>query len=199
MRNHPVSDPDLEPSLATRPILRVLSENWWLLLLRGIAGVTFGVLCFIWPGLSLLTLVLLFGIYVLLDGFFTLIAAVLGRHRAMPLWWLVLAGLVSVAAGIFTFIYPQLTALVLVICIGAWALVRGAFEIIGAFLLRREIHNEWLLMAIGLLSMIFGLAILVNPSAGALALVWLIGLYAILFGLPMIWLGLRLRKQQQVH
>lgn len=191
------TDPNLEPTLATRPILRVLSENWWLLLLRGIAAVIFGILAFVWPGLSLLALVILFGIYALLDGFLALIAAVLGRHESTPLWWLIIGGLISVAAGLVTFAYPQITALVLVVCIGAWALVRGAFEIIGAFHLRKEIRNEWLLMAIGLLSMIFGFAILADPSAGALALVWLIGLYAILFGLPMIWLGLRLRKQQK--
>ena len=191
------TDPNLEPTLATRPILQVLSENWWLLMLRGVAAVIFGILAFVWPGLSLLALVLLFGIYALLDGFFALIAAVLGRHKSTPLWWLILAGLVSVAAGIMTFVYPQITALVLVVFIGAWALVRGIFEIVGALRLRKEISNEWLLIAIGLLSVIFGLAILANPGAGALALVWLIGIYAILFGLPMIWLAFRLRKQQK--
>jgi len=180
-----------------RPILRVLSENWWLLLLRGICAVVFGILAFVWPGLSLLTLVILFGVYALLDGFFALIAAVLGRHQSTPLWWLIVAGLVSVAAGIVTFAYPQVTALVLVIFIGCWALVRGAFEIIGAVRLRSEIQNEWLLIAVGMLSVVFGLAILVNPGAGALALVWLIGAYAIAFGLPMIWLAFRLRKRHK--
>ncbi|WP_193162494.1 HdeD family acid-resistance protein [Microbulbifer hainanensis] len=185
-------------NLATRPVLQVLSENWWLLLLRGICAVAFGILAFIWPGLSLLTLVILFGIYALLDGFFALIAAVLGRHKATPVWWLIIGGLVSVAAGIVTFIYPQITALVLVIFIGSWALVRGIFEIIGAVRLRKEIDKEWLLVAIGLLSVLFGLAVLFNPGAGALALVWLIGAYAIALGLSMIWLALRLRKQHQI-
>lgn len=183
-------------TLATRPILQVLSENWWLMLLRGVCAVIFGILAFVWPGLSLLTLVILFGIYALLDGFFALIAAVLGRHKSTPLWWLILVGLISVAAGIITFAYPQKTALILVIFIGSWALVRGIFEIIGAIRLRNEIQNEWLLIALGMLSVIFGAAILVNPGAGALALVWLIGAYAIAFGLPMIWFAFRLRKQQ---
>ncbi|WHI51558.1 DUF308 domain-containing protein [Microbulbifer sp. MLAF003] len=93
--------------------------------------------------------------------------------------------------------YPQITALVLVIFIGAWALVRGIFEIVGAIRLRKEIDNEWLLIAIGVLSVIFGIAILVSPGAGALALVWLIGAYAIIFGLPMIWLAFRLRKHNK--
>ena len=182
-------------NLATRPILRVLAENWWLLLLRGICAVIFGILTFVWPGLSLLTLVILFGVYSLMDGFIALIAAVLGRHKSTPLWWLIITGLISVAAGIVTFAYPQVTGLVLVIFIGAWALAHGVFEIIGAIRLRKELDNEWLLIAAGLLSVIFGLAILINPGAGALALVWLIGAYAIAFGLPMIWLAFRLRKQ----
>lgn len=183
-----------EENLSTRPILRVLGENWWLLLLRGIAAVIFGILCFAWPAVSLIALVILFGVYALLDGFFSLIAAVLGRHKSTPLWWLIIAGLISVAAGIVTLLYPQVTALVLVIFIGAWALVRGGFEIAGAMMLRKEIRNEWLLIAAGLLSVIFGVAILINPGVGALALVWLIGIYAILFGVPMIWLAFRLRK-----
>lgn len=184
-------------SLSPGPILQVLSANWWLLLLRGVIAVIFGVLTFIWPGLSLLTLVFLFGIYAFLDGIFSLVAAVMGRHKSTPLWWLIVSGLVSLAAGIVTFMFPQVTALVLVIFIGAWALVRGIFEIVGAIRLRKEIDNEWLLIAIGVLSVIFGIAILVSPGAGALALVWVIGAYAIIFGLPMIWLAFRLRKHNK--
>lgn len=188
-----------EPSIffASRPILQVLTENWWLLLLRGIAAVTFGILAFVWPGLSLLTLVVLFGVYALFDGFFALCAAILGRHKATPMWWLIVGGLISVAAGLITFAYPQVTAMVLVIFIGVWALVRGLFEIFGAIRLRKEIENEWLLIFAGLLSVIFGLIVLVNPAVGALALVWLIGAYAIIFGLPMIWLAFRLRRHRK--
>lgn len=181
--------------LPERPILSVLAENWWLLLLRGIAAVIFGLLAFIWPGLTLLTLVILFGVYALFDGFIALIAAVKGRHKSTPMWWLIVVGLVSVAAGIITFIYPQITGLVLVLFIGAWALVRGLFEIVGAVRLRKEIRGEWLLIAAGMLSVLFGIAILVNPGAGALALVWLIGAYAIALGLPLIWFAFRVRKR----
>ncbi|MFI2812167.1 MULTISPECIES: HdeD family acid-resistance protein [Microbulbifer] len=181
-------------TMATRPVLRVLTENWWVLLLRGVCAVLFGILAFIWPGLSLLTLVILFGAFVFADGFLALVAAVLGRHESTPLWWLIIAGLVSVAAGIATFIYPQVTGLVLMIFIGSWALVRGVFEVIGAIRLRQEIQQEWLLIASGLLSVIFGIAVLVSPGAGALALLWVIAGYAIAFGLLEIWLALRLRK-----
>lgn len=181
-------------TLHTRPILRVLTENWWLVLLRGLCAVLFGILAFAWPGLSLLTLVILFGAYVLADGFLSLVGAVLGRHRSTPLWWLILAGLVSVLVGIFTFVYPQVTGLVLIIFIGCWALVRGLFQVIGALFMRREAQQEWLLLSSGLLSVIFGLAVLVSPGAGALALLWVIAGYAILLGLLEIWFALRLRK-----
>ncbi|SDK63971.1 HdeD family acid-resistance protein [Microbulbifer yueqingensis] len=181
-------------TLRTRPIMQVLTENWWLVMLRGICAVLFGILAFAWPGLTLLTLVILFGAYVLADGFLGLVAAVLGRHPSTPLWWLIVLSLVSVVVGIFTFIYPQVTGLVLVIFIGAWALLRGIFEVIGAIRLRREMQNEWLLIASGLLSIIFGLAVLISPGAGALALLWVIAGYVIFLGGLEIWLALRLRK-----
>ncbi|GAA5526105.1 hypothetical protein Maes01_02699 [Microbulbifer aestuariivivens] len=182
-------------SLPTRPVLSVLAENWWLLLLRGLAAILFGLLTLIWPGVTLLTLVLLFGLYALFDGFTSLFAAVRGRHKSTPMWWLIVAGLVSVAAGIVTFIHPELTGLVLVLLIGAWALVRGVFEIVGAVRLRKELRGEWLLIAAGLLSVVFGVALLVNPEAGALALAWLIGAYALMLGFALIWLALRVRRR----
>ncbi|WP_226664584.1 HdeD family acid-resistance protein [Microbulbifer aggregans] len=182
--------------LSTRPMLKLLAENWWVLLLRGLFAVLFGVLTFVWPGISLLSLIILFGAYSLVDGVVALFGAFKGRGQVQgsSLWWLLFVGISGVAAGIVTFIYPQVTALVLVVFIGAWALVRGIFEIIGAVRLRKEIDHEWLLILAGLISVLFGLALLVNPQAGALALLWLIGGYAILFGLILIWLSFRLRK-----
>lgn len=188
--------PSQDILLSTRPMLKLLAENWWVLLLRGLFAVLFGVLTFVWPGLSLLSLIILFGAYSLVDGFVALYGAFKGRGeaRGYSLWWLLFVGISGIAAGIVTFIYPQVTALVLVVFIGAWALVRGIFEIIGAVRLRKEIEHEWLLIFAGLLSVLFGLALLIKPGAGALALLWLIGSYAILFGLILIWLSFRLRK-----
>lgn len=188
--------PSQDILLSTRPMLKLLAENWWVLLLRGLFAVLFGVLTFVWPGLSLLSLIILFGAYSLVDGVVALYGAFKGRGeaRGYSLWWLLFVGISGIAAGIVTFIYPQVTALVLVVFIGAWALVRGIFEIIGAVRLRKEIEHEWLLIFAGLLSVLFGLALLIKPGAGALALLWLIGSYAILFGLILIWLSFRLRK-----
>ena len=183
-------------SLSTRPLLRAMADNWWVALVRGLFAIVFGVLTFVWPGISLLSLVLLFGIYSLIDGVVALYGAIKGRGQVerSALWWLLFVGITGIAAGIVTFVYPQVTALVLVIFIGAWALVRGIFEIIGAIRLRKEIDHEWLLIFAGFLSVIFGLVLLLKPGAGALALLWLIGSYAIVFGGILVWLSLRLRK-----
>jgi len=154
----------------------------------------FGVLAFIWPGLTLVTLVLLYGAFALVDGVISLIAAFTGGAKPVPTWWLVVVGLLGIAAGIVTFAWPGITAILLVLFIGAWALVHGIFEIIGAIQLRKEIDNEWMLILGGALSVLFGLIVLIAPGAGALGLIWAIASYSIVFGIMFIALALRLRK-----
>jgi uncharacterized membrane protein HdeD (DUF308 family) len=185
---------DITASLPGRPMLHALAKCWWLLLLRGIAAVLFGLLAFIWPGLTLVTLVLLYGAFALVDGVISLIAAFTGSAKPVPTWWLVVVGLLGIAAGIVTFAWPGITAILLVLFIGAWALVHGIFEIIGAIQLRKEIDNEWMLILGGALSVLFGLIVLIAPGAGALGLIWAIGSYSIVFGILFIALALRLRK-----
>jgi uncharacterized membrane protein HdeD (DUF308 family) len=177
-----------------RPMLHALAKCWWLLLLRGIAGIIFGILAFVWPGLTLLTLVILYGAFALVDGVLTLVAAFTGSAKPVPTWWLVVVGLLGIGAGVVTFAWPVITAVVLVLIIGAWALVHGIFEIIGAIQLRKEIDNEWWLILSGALSVIFGLILLFAPGAGALGLIWAIAAYSIAFGILFVGLALRLRK-----
>jgi uncharacterized membrane protein HdeD (DUF308 family) len=169
-----------------------LARNWWLLLLRGIAGVLFGLLAFVWPGITLLSLVFLYGAYALLDGIFAIIAAM--RAGTGARWWLALIGILGIIAGILTFLWPGMTALVLAMFIGAWSLVHGILEIIGAIKIRKEIDNEWWLILSGALSALFGLVLLIMPGAGALALVWIIGAYAIVFGALLIGFAFRLKR-----
>jgi len=176
------------------PMLDTLSKAWWLVLLRGVVAILFGVLAFAWPGLTLFTLVLLYGAYALVDGVIALVAAFTRRAQPLPTWWLIVVGLCGIGAGVITFMWPGLTALLLVLFIGGWAIAHGIFEIIGAIQLRKEIDNEWWLILAGAMSVVFGLLIFVAPGAGALALVWLIGTYAILFGILLVGLSLRLRK-----
>jgi uncharacterized membrane protein HdeD (DUF308 family) len=174
-------------------LLPLLARNWSLILLRGILALVFGILAFIWPAVTLLTLVILFGVYAALDGVAAIAAAIRGGTLA-PRWWLALAGVISLGAAAAAFLVPEVTAMVLVIFIGAWALALGVVEIIGAIQIRKEIKGEWLLILHGAVSALFGLMVLIRPGAGALALVWLIAVYAVLAGLLLIALALRLRS-----
>jgi len=183
---------DVSQSFPTGLNLHALAKNWWLLLMRGIAGILFGVLAFVWPGITLLSLIFLYGAYALLDGIFAIMAAI--RGGTAERWWLALIGVLGIAAGLLTFLWPGMTALVLAMFIGAWSLVHGIFEIVGAIRIRKEIDNEWWLILSGALSVLFGLAILIMPGAGALALVWIIGAYAIVFGALLVGFALRLKK-----
>jgi uncharacterized membrane protein HdeD (DUF308 family) len=173
-----------------------LARNWWAVALRGALAVLFGLVALIWPGITLGALVLLFGAYALVDGIFAFVAAFRAADRRRQWWPFVLEGLVGVAAGVIAVVWPGLTAVALVYLIAAWAVVTGVFEIVAAVRLRRAITNEWLLGLGGALSVLVGLALLVFPGAGALALVWLIGAYALAFGVLLIALGFRLRKWQ---
>jgi uncharacterized membrane protein HdeD (DUF308 family) len=180
------------PPLGPRLMLHALCKNWWLILLRGIAAIVFGVLTFIWPGITLLTLVLFYGAFALVDGVLAIAAAVMGGTPA-PRWWLAIIGLLGIAVGILTFAWPGVTALVLLLFIAGWAIATGVLQIVGAIKLRKEIDNEWLLIAGGALSVLFGLILVVQPGTGALTLLYVIGAYAILYGILLVFLSLRLR------
>jgi uncharacterized membrane protein HdeD (DUF308 family) len=180
---------------AGQPVLPVLSRNWWALALRGLLAVLFGLAAFFLPGITLTALILLFGAFALVDGVFAIVAAVRAEEHGAR-WWLLLAeGVFGVLIGILTFIWPGLTALVLLYFVAAWAIVTGVFEIAGAIRLRQEIEGEWALILGGVLSVIFGVLLAVLPGVGILALVWLIGAYAVVFGVLLIILAFRVRNQ----
>ena len=192
----------LDASVSGPLMLSSLSRNWWLVLLRGIAAIVFGVLAFVLPGLTLLTLVILYGVYALFDGVVALMAAFWADGRAGKTgsrWWLAVVGVLGILAGLFTFFWPGITALVLLFFIGAWSLLNGVFTIVGAIRLRKEIDNEWWLVASGVLSVLFGLGVLIVPGAGALAVVWMIGTYAILFGVLLVGFALKLKKHAGIR
>jgi len=174
-----------------------LAHDWWIFLVRGIAAALFGFLAFIWPHITLLVLVLLFGIYAVVDGVLSLTRAVGAGQRGQSWVWPLIGGLAGIAAGVAAFVWPGLTALVLLYIIAAWAVVTGICAIIAGVALRQEISNEWLLILGGAISLLFGLLVFIHPGAGALALVWLIGFYAIVLGVAQIALAFRLRDWQQ--
>ena len=172
----------------------MLVERWWALVLRGLAAILFGILTFIWPGVSLYTLVLLFGVWAVVNGGFIVAAGVRAARGEQRWGWLVFEGVASIAAGVLAFIWPDITALALLILIAAWALVSGVAEIATAIRLRKYIRGEWLLALTGVLSIAFGVLLLLFPASGALAVVLWIGAYAIVFGALMVALGFRLRS-----
>lgn len=173
-------------------MLNIYTGSWWALLLRGIAGVVFGVLAFVWPRITLTALVFLWGAYAFVDGAFAMIAGVRSYGESRRWWVLLIEGVLGLAAGVIAFMIPGITALVLLLLIAAWAIVTGIFEIVAAIQLRKYIRGEWLLILAGIASIIFGALLFFNPTAGALAVVWLIGAYAIVFGVLLIALSLRL-------
>jgi len=175
-------------------MIETFKRNWWIPVIRGIAAIVFGIIAFAYPGLTVATLVLFFGAWVLIDGIFRVVGAI-GHRSSDPEWGFhLIIGLLGIIVGLLTFHAPQITALALVIYIAAWALMIGATEISLAVKLRREVKGEWFLILMGLASVVFAVMLLWNPVPGALALVWLIGCYAIVFGILGIFFGFRLRS-----
>jgi uncharacterized membrane protein HdeD (DUF308 family) len=180
--------PNLQTGLAT-----ILRRTWWVLLLRGLAAIAFGVLTWVQPGLSLAALVLLFGAYSLADGIFGVSSAVAGRKEHEYWWLLLLAGLLGIGVGLLTFLAPGLTAVVLLLYIAIWAIATGVLQIAAAIRLRKEIEGEWLLILGGFVSVAFGALLMARPGAGALALLWMIAAFAVVFGLLLVILAFRAR------
>lgn len=175
-------------------MLHALAKNWWVLLIRGIAAVLFGILAFVWPGATIFAIVVIFGAYAFVDGVFA-VAGAIRAVQAHERWWpLILEGIVGIAIGVITFFEPRTTAIALYITIAAWAFLTGVLEIAMAIRLRRQIANEVFLIIGGIVSILFGALMIWHPVAGAVAIVWLFGAYALLFGLLMIALSFRLRK-----
>lgn len=176
-------------------MLDVLTRYWWAVALRGVLAVLFGLVALVWPDITIIVLVMLFGAYALVDGVIALGTAIFGgAQAARPRGWLILEAVTGIAAGVLTFVWPGITALALLMVIAAWAVITGAVEIVAAIRLRRELEGEWLLAVSGVASIVFGLLLVIRPGAGSVAVVWLIGAYAMVFGAVLVALGLRLRK-----
>lgn len=174
----------------------ILVGNWWTFVLRGLLAVLFGVLTFVLPEVTLLTLVWLFGFFAIVDGIFNLLAAFRssGGAEQAPRWARVLAGLAGIIAGLLAVFVPGLTALALLFIIATWAMVIGVFEIAAAIRLRKQMRGEWMLGLAGAISILFGVLLAAFPGAGALAMVFWIGAFTIVFGISLIALGIRLRR-----
>jgi uncharacterized membrane protein HdeD (DUF308 family) len=169
-----------------------LSRHWKSIVLRGVAGVLFGVVALAWPAITVGALVLLFGTYAIVDGVFALSAAIAGDapHRG----WLAFGGLAGIATGVVTFVWPSITALGLAVVIAAWFMVTGVGQIAAAIGAPSGVSGRGLLGLAGLASVAFGVYFAVYPGSGALALVWTIGLFAIAAGIALIVAGVKFRN-----
>jgi uncharacterized membrane protein HdeD (DUF308 family) len=176
---------------------RTVIHYWWMILMRGIFAILFGIAAFIWPGPTIEMLVLLFGAYALVDGIFAVIVGI-QQYGENERWWAVLLeGIAGIVLGVLTLLWPGTTATVLLAFIAAWAIVTGVLEIAAAVWLRKVIEGEWTLILAGALSVLFGVLLMLQPAAGALALVWLIGAYAIVFGMLFSFLAFELGRLGQ--
>lgn len=176
------------------PLIDLLSENWWMVLIRGGSALIFGLLTWFYPFVSILIMVMFFGVYALIDGVLGVVIAINGRRTHQDWWLMLIWGMVSILAGIMTFFVPGITWLVLITFIAIWSLVSGILQIITAIRLRKSIHGEaWMIVA-GMLSVLVGIILFVNPVQGGIALTWVIGVYAALFGVMNIALAFRLRR-----
>ena len=174
-------------------VVHTFRLNWWLLALRGLVAVLFGVLAFMWPGATLITLVWLFGAFALVNGILSLVLA--AKTKGYPkVSSLIFGGLLGILAGLLAFVMPGITALGLLILIAAWAIVTGIMELVAAVRLRKIINNEWLLVLAGIASVAFGVILLFQPAAGALVLIWWIGAWALLSGILLMILAFRMRN-----
>jgi uncharacterized membrane protein HdeD (DUF308 family) len=177
------------------PTAQVVRSHWWLLLLRGIFAILFGIIALAAPGIALLAFIYVFAAYAILDGI-TAIVVSLRERSALRTWWvLLLEGIAGIIFGILAFTWPGETALILLYLVAIWALVTGLVEISSAFVIPGSAGQRWGLGLAGLLSLIFGLILIVHPGAGLLTVLWLVGIYAIVFGVSLIIYAFQIRSR----
>jgi uncharacterized membrane protein HdeD (DUF308 family) len=173
-------------------MLQKIANHWWLFILRGLIAITFGIVAIVKPEQTIIALVLVFGAFTLVDGIFTLVTS-FGSAAYFDKWWLLLIeGAAGIIVGCLAIFMPAITSVALLYLIAAWALVTGIFEIAVAIEFRRVISGEWMLILGGLLSIVLGVLLFIFPGAGELSLIWLIGIYAIVFGFSEIVFAFRL-------
>lgn len=174
-----------------------LARWWWTFILRGLLAIVFGVIAFISPPATIAALVLLFGAWAMVDGIFHIAGAIRDRSRNRSFWLAVLEGVISIIAGALALAFPSLAAASLLLLISAWSIITGAVEVAAAVRLREQMTGELWLAIAGILSIVFGVLLFFFPTSGAITIVWIIGSFAIAFGISMIILGWRLRGVHQ--
>ncbi|WP_327090092.1 HdeD family acid-resistance protein [Nonomuraea sp. NBC_01738] len=172
--------------------MQEIARTWWLVLIRGICAIIFGILALFWPGITVYVLVIFFAAYAIVGGSFSLFAAF--GHNVQSRAWLIISGIIGILAGIVAFVWPGITAVALLYIIAIWAIFTGIAEIVAGIAVRKQIDNEWIIIVAGVISVIFGFLLLIWPASGMLALTWLLGIFALIYGIAMIVLSFRVKK-----
>ena len=175
-------------------LVRKLGGAWGWILLRGVASLAFGAMALVWPGITVLVLVVMWGAWAFVDGIAALVTAWQARDQGKPLWPLVVIGVLGVGAGLVTLFAPAIAGVALLAFIAAWAIVTGVFQIVHAIRVRKAIENERMLILSGILSVLIGVFVLLYPASGALALVWVIAVWSIVFGVLLVSAAFRLKR-----
>jgi uncharacterized membrane protein HdeD (DUF308 family) len=171
----------------------LLVRNWWALAIRGVAAIIFAIITFAVPHITLAVLILIFGAYAFVDGVFAIVSAIRAARGHRPWGSFLLEGAVGIIVALITFFMPAVTLALIIALVAAWAIITGVFELAAAIRLRRHITGEWLLIVTGAASILFGIIVFWAPIAGALAIVWWLAAYALVFGILLLSLSLRLR------
>ena len=173
----------------------LLARNWWAIALRGVMGIAFGLIALIFPGATMLSLVLLFSAYMLVDGALTIAAAIRAARRHERWGLLLLEGVVNIVTGVLAFVWPGITLFVFVLLVAIWALISGSLLLASAFRLKAD-HGRWWLALGGIASIIYGALLLVAPLIGAIVLTWWLGAYALVFGIALLIAAFKLRARK---
>ena len=173
-------------------MVTVLINNWWALAVRGVAAVAFGLIAILWPAITAAALVLLFAAYALIDGVFSLIAAQRAARRHGRSWPLLLEAVLDIVLAGFALVFPGVALIVFIYAIAIWALLTGAALLTAGLAMLRQ-HGDLLLILSGFLSIVLGVVLLLQPTAGVIALAWWLGIYALLFGITLVGAAFRLR------
>ncbi len=174
--------------------VQAVKRNWWLLALRGVFAIIFGLIALFAPGIALRAFIIVFGVYAIIDGIAAVVIAIQERGSLSRWGWVLFEGIISILAGIVAFVYPGLTALALLFVVAIYAILTGILEIVAAFVIRGFAAREWALGIAGILSIIFGIILFIRPGAGLLAILWLVGIYAIIFGILFIVRAFQMRS-----
>lgn len=170
-----------------------LARNWWVFVLRGVLGVIFGVIAFAYPGSTMLSLVIVFSAYAFADGILSIIAGVRAAQQKDSWGYLVLSGVVSIVAAVAAVVWPTITVITFVVLVAFWALFGGGLMLAAAAQLNID-HGRWWLVLGGIASLIYGVLLIISPLTGALVLTWWIGAYALVLGISLIVLGIKLKS-----